>query len=158
METTTCLRCGNTDIHLGFIPIYRSQLYFQFYPEMYSTEEPVRIHAILCKSCGHIELIGDPAAFIPTTKRECPHCKAMYAYRKENERYPNVFTCQNCGRKFEVIPPKKCPHCGAVYIYSKDTIIEGSVVCQNCKKEFPYEESQDERDIFDAIEEDLGEE
>lgn len=158
MENTTCLRCGSTDIHLGFIPAYRTPLYFQFYPEFYNIEDPVKIHAILCKSCGHIELVADPTSIIPTTKRECPHCKAVYEYRMENEKYPDVFSCQNCGKEFEVSPPKKCPHCGAVYLYSKETIKEGAVVCQNCKKKFPYDESQDEQDIFDAIEDDLKEE
>jgi len=62
--------------------------------------EAVLLNAILCISCGHTELIADLGVFTPGTRRKCPHCQAIYSYRKEDELSPRVVRCPNCNKEF----------------------------------------------------------
>ena len=76
----------------------------------------------------------------------------------------NSVICMDCGH-IELIGnlgsialggPSKCPHCNAVFSYSEDQIIEGSVRCQNCNKEFSVVKPAPS--VLEEIEKDLLEE
>jgi len=81
----------------------------------------------------------------------CPHCKAVYRYKKNLHQYTSIRICQNCGKQFDVEEPTEterargdiryrraaCPYCEATYTYKKKHIQEnGMVVCQNCGESF----------------------
>jgi len=162
MNTRHCLRCGSTNLQAGIIYDYwqygKTNLTFHWKPETPFGVDSLPLHAVLCKSCGHVELIANLDAFIPTTRRECPHCKAIYSYRQEYEISPNIVKCQNCHKTFKIYPPKKCPSCGAVYLYSTKKIKEGTTICQNCGKLFLIQDSNKSDELIDDIEEGLQKE
>jgi phage FluMu protein Com len=159
MNKRACLRCGSTDLQPGVIydcwQYGKTQLAFEWNVGRHLGPDSVPLNAIICKSCGHTELIASMDAFIPSTRRECPYCKAIYSYREKDESAPNVVRCYNCNNEFEIYPPKKCPSCGAVYLYSKEMTKEGTVVCQNCGKLFLIQKSTESGDLIDEIAEDL---
>jgi hypothetical protein len=41
-------------------------------------------------------------AMLPV-KGQCPHCNAVYVYSLSKTEYARTVTCQNCGRRFEVV-------------------------------------------------------
>jgi len=102
----TCLRCGSTELQNGFIYDYRQpvqvQMTFHWKPESTVESDSIPLFAILCKSCGHIELIANTEIFIPPTIRACPHCKATYSYRIKEELSPTIVRCANCGKEFKI--------------------------------------------------------
>ncbi len=104
MTITRCIRCGGEDIHRGRLPTdnfpYINELIWKSEsPDMIEDE---RIVAILCKSCGHIELVAASNMIGQKIQRKCPHCKAQYAYRIPTDTYEKVVECQNCGKKFGI--------------------------------------------------------
>ena len=156
MTSRHCLRCGSTDLLSGVIyerdEYGRNVLRFQWKPDSVWEPDSVKLNAIMCKSCGYTELIADLDVFIPKVERECPHCKKIYAYREEDKIGEDLVKCPYCEKKFKIHPPKKCPYCGAVYLYNKEMILEGTVVCQNCSKVFPIDESSKSEGVIDDIE------
>lgn len=159
MDKRRCLRCGSTDLIPGVI--YDSMEYgkrsltFEWTPDKAWNTSSVPLNAILCKSCGNTELIANLDIFIPTTRRECPHCKRIYAYREEDEISLNTVRCPYCGSAFRIDPPIKCPSCGAVYLYGPEKIKEGTVICQNCGKLFLTTSKEESDTLMDDLEEDL---
>lgn len=145
MKKRTCLRCGSMDLYTGVIfdqtQYAKSPLIFRRKSELQSGPDYVPLNAILCKTCGHIELLANPGSFIQPRRRECPHCGAIYSYRIEDEILTNVVRCYNCNKEFGIHPPIVCPSCGATYLYSKERVIEGTVVCQNCEMVILVEDS-----------------
>ena len=106
MAKRTCLRCGGTDLILGVIYDYalhdKSPLTFQPGTDTSFWRESITINAILCKSCGHTELVASPSAFLTAKRRTCPHCKAVYSYREQDEVILGVVRCHNCNKEFEI--------------------------------------------------------
>lgn len=105
MKITRCIRCGGTDIHLGALPnpVYPSSTFsLTWRSDSPDNIEDQEIIAILCKSCGHIELISASTMIGQKVQRECPHCHAHYIYRIPEDTYEKVVECQNCGRTFEI--------------------------------------------------------
>jgi len=104
MAMTRCIRCGGADIYRGRLPIgsfpYTDEIIWKSEsPEMIEDE---RIVAILCKSCGHIELIAESNLIGQKVQQKCPFCKAQYAYRLPTDTYEKTVECQNCGKKFVI--------------------------------------------------------
>ncbi|KXH77183.1 MAG: hypothetical protein AM326_05580 [Candidatus Thorarchaeota archaeon SMTZ-45] len=68
MNIRHCLRCGSTDLQAGVIYDYREygkpQISFHWKPESILGMDSVSLHAILCKFCGHTELVANIDAFI----------------------------------------------------------------------------------------------
>jgi predicted Zn finger-like uncharacterized protein len=120
----TCLRCGGTDLQKGVIYEYfqygKELMEFYWRPES-KAEDSIPLYAILCKSCGHTELVADPDGFIKFTKLACPHCKAIYAYRINEELSPATVRCSNCNKEFEV--------------YSSETTTESDVLIDEIEKD-----------------------
>ncbi len=162
MKPSQCLRCGSTDLQYGVIYDYweagKSRMTFNWKRESALGPDYVPLEAILCKSCGHIELIADFEVFIPKTRRECPHCHALYSYRLDLEQSQNTVRCPNCNKEFIIYPPKKCPSCGAVYLYNQADVVEETIVCQNCGKSFLFHDSDESSELISDSEEDLIEE
>ncbi|TFH06646.1 MAG: hypothetical protein E4H14_10390 [Candidatus Thorarchaeota archaeon] len=107
MKITHCLRCQSTNLQEGTIYEYAQNYYV----------EPMRIHwkakpnimadsaplsAIVCKACGHIELVIDPYIAQEPCQHQCPHCKAVYYYRIADEAIHYKVKCQNCGKEFQI--------------------------------------------------------
>jgi len=120
--------------------------------------DAVILNAIVCMSCGHTELVADLGIYAPSTRYECPQCKAVYAYYEEDEISPNVVKCQNCNKTFNIPTPRKCPLCEAVYRYSQEKIKEGAIICQNCGNLFLIQDSGESDQLIDDIEAGLKEE
>ena len=60
MEIEHCLRCGSVDIHLGAL----SQDVTMLSPILWKSQSSgilgdVLVNGILCKFCGHIEIVAD---------------------------------------------------------------------------------------------------
>ncbi len=101
MRISNCLRCGSTDIHPGILPINRGLFIDEIMwksknPEMVEDESVI---AVLCKSCGHIELIASSAMIGTMVQQTCPYCNATYTYRIPAGESRIIVTCQNCSRK-----------------------------------------------------------
>ncbi|MDH4213035.1 MAG: hypothetical protein OEV85_03860 [Candidatus Thorarchaeota archaeon] len=108
MKSRSCLRCGNANLQSGVIFEYH------YYPHLKSPMEFTRIsdqkdeldstplEAILCKSCGHVELVVNADSLIEYTRLTCPHCKAIYSYRMKTEEFPIKVRCANCNKEFKV--------------------------------------------------------
>ncbi|TFG99435.1 hypothetical protein E4H12_02785 [Candidatus Thorarchaeota archaeon] len=107
MKIEYCLRCNSTKLEEGVIYEYTPQHFV----------EPIRVHwkvalhiradsapikAIVCKSCGHIELVIHDYAKIDPHQYQCPHCRATYYYHLDAESDTHSVKCQNCGKKFEI--------------------------------------------------------
>jgi uncharacterized Zn-finger protein len=159
VDKRRCLRCGGTDLIPGviydFMEYGKRGLTFEWTPDHVWNPSSVPLNAILCKSCGHTEFIANLDIFIPTTQRECPHCKRIYAYREDDEISPKTVKCPYCHNVFKIDPPIKCPLCGAVYLYSPEKIKEGTAICQNCGKLFLTSDAEESDILMDALEEDL---
>lgn len=108
MTERTCLRCGKTNLILGVIYDYsyreKAPLTFQVKSEAFYGGKPITINAILCKSCGHTELVGDLSEIVPPKHRVCPHCKASYSYKEQDEALLGVVRCYNCSKEFAIEP------------------------------------------------------
>ena len=108
MTKGTCLRCGGTDLKLGVIYDYsirdKNPLTFQSKSEAFYGGKPITTNAILCKSCGHIELVADLSDILPPKRRACPYCKAVYSYKEQEEALLGLVKCFNCGKEFSLEP------------------------------------------------------
>lgn len=108
MKKGTCLRCGSTDLKLGIIYDYsyreKNPITFQSKSESFYGGKPITINAILCKSCGHTELVADLSEVRPPKRRKCPHCKAVYSYKEKEDVILGLVTCHNCGKEFATEP------------------------------------------------------
>jgi transcription elongation factor Elf1 len=133
----------------------KSRMTFNWKHESSLGPDYVPLDAFVCKSCGHIELIADFEVFIPITRRECPHCHALYSYRLNLELPQNIVRCSNCNKEFIVYPPKKCPSCGAVYLYNQANVVDETIVCQNCGKSFLFQNSDQSNESTSDIEDEL---
>ncbi len=162
MTDRYCLRCGSTKLQPGVIydhfQVSREQLMVHWKSNSVFGGDAVLLHAIVCMSCGHTELVADLGIYAPSTRYECPHCKTVYAYYEKDEISPNVVRCQNCNKTFKIPAPKKCPLCGAVYLYSQEKIREGAITCQNCGNLFLIQDSTENDQLIDDIEAGLQEE
>ena len=78
----------------------KNPITFQSKSEAFYGGTPIAINAILCKSCGHTELVGDLSEVRPPKRSKCPHCKAVYSYKEQGEALLGVVTCFNCGKEF----------------------------------------------------------
>jgi len=81
------------------------KVHWKVAPHLRAGSAPVA--AIICKSCGHIELVLRDYANIDPHQHRCPHCRAIYYYRLTETDGPQSFTCQNCGKNFQVQDPEK---------------------------------------------------
>lgn len=101
MNPKSCLRCGSIDLQAGVIydseKFSKSPLMFRWKLESSFGTDMVLLDAILCKSCGHTELVVDIEVFLRPKK--CPSCGASYRYSKEKIKEGTV-ACQNCGNLF----------------------------------------------------------
>ena len=108
MTKRTCLRCESTDLTLGVIYDYfhqtKAPITFQAKSEVFYGGKPTAINAILCKSCGHTELVADLSEFMPPKRRVCPHCKASYSYQEQGDAVLGLVKCFNCNNEFEIEP------------------------------------------------------
>jgi len=99
-----CLRCRSTDLKLGVIYDYshneKAPLTFQSKSEAFYGGKPITTNAILCKACGHIELVADLSEVLPPKRRACPYCKAVYSYKEREEALLGMVKCYNCGKEF----------------------------------------------------------
>ena len=105
IKITKCIRCGRTDIRQGVLSTYvYPQLEYDitWKPKSPDKIEEQEIIAILCKSCGHIELVSANTMIGQKVQRECPYCRACYIYRIPVDTYEKVVECQNCGKKFGI--------------------------------------------------------
>jgi len=107
MKIRTCLRCGSTNLQKGVIyeyyyPSTKSPMTFNWISDQKDEFDSTPLEAILCKSCGHVELVVDSDSLIEYTRLTCPHCKAMYSYRIKTEEYPIKVRCSNCNKEFNV--------------------------------------------------------
>lgn len=107
MEIEHCLRCGSTDIHFGSLSIDTTMIsLIQWKSKSARFLGDVIVNGILCKFCGHIELVADSEIIGPKSRQTCPHCKASYSYDMRNIVEGEV-VCQNCTKRFPVIYAEK---------------------------------------------------
>ncbi len=101
----TCLRCGKTNLMLGVIYDYshreKAPITFQSKSEVFYGGKPIVLNAILCKSCGHTELVADLSEVSSPKRYVCPHCKASYSYKVQDL---GVVKCYNCNKEFTIEP------------------------------------------------------
>ncbi|MFW9957411.1 MAG: MJ0042-type zinc finger domain-containing protein [Candidatus Odinarchaeota archaeon] len=108
MKIRSCLRCGSTNLQKGVIYDYyyyltsKTPLTFNWLSDQKEEFESTPLEAILCKSCGHVELVVDADSLIEYTRLTCPHCKAIYSYRIKAEESPIKVRCANCNKEFKV--------------------------------------------------------
>ncbi len=111
MSERTCLRCGKTDLKLGVIYDYsyreKAPITFQPKSEFFYGGKPITISAILCKSCGHTELVADLSEIKPPKRYVCPHCNASYTYKEQDEAILGIIRCYNCNKEFTIEPDKE---------------------------------------------------
>ena len=81
------------------------EVHWKIAPHLMADSAP--IEAIVCKSCGHIELMIQNYSFIDPQQYQCPHCRAIYYYRLDAEDDEHIVECQNCGENFDVVTPRE---------------------------------------------------
>jgi hypothetical protein len=82
----------------------KAPLTFQSKSEAFYGGKPITMNAILCKSCGHTELVADLSEFMPSKRRVCPYCKAIYSYKEQDEVLLGIVKCYNCSKEFAIEP------------------------------------------------------
>jgi len=106
MKIRTCIRCGGTNLQRGVIydyyPYGKSQMTVHWTSDPKTEFDSTPLLAVVCKDCGHAELVVDPDVFIESTRLTCPHCKAIYSYRIRAEEIPLKVRCANCNKEFKV--------------------------------------------------------
>ena len=114
MKIDHCLRCNSSKLEKGIIFDYAyhrgrgsepMKVHWKIAPHIRGESAP--IEAIVCKTCGHIELMIQNYSFIDPHQYQCPHCRAIYYYRLDAEDNEYIVECQNCGENFEVEDPRE---------------------------------------------------
>ena len=107
MKIKHCLRCNSTKLEKGVIYNYGTRHYLEpiavhwkVAPHLRADSAPIA--AIICKSCGHIELLIQEYANIDPRQYQCPHCKAIYYYHLDWDDDPYSLICQNCDKSFQI--------------------------------------------------------
>jgi transposase-like protein len=76
------------------------KVHWKIAPHIRADSAPIT--AIVCKSCGHVELIILNYANIDPHQQQCPHCRAIYYYVRDATDGTQSVTCQNCGKDFQI--------------------------------------------------------
>jgi transcription elongation factor Elf1 len=107
MKFEHCLRCNSKNLEKGVIFDYSYGKYrdpmevnWKIAPHIRGDSAP--IEAIICKSCGHIELVISNYSFKDPHQYQCPHCNAIYYYMLDSDDETQIVECQNCGKKFTI--------------------------------------------------------
>ena len=112
MKIEHCLRCNSKKLERGVIYEYASnsfpspmRVHWKLAPHIRADSAPIT--AIVCKSCGHIELTILKYENIDPIQYKCPHCKAIYYYKLPLEEDTPSVECQNCGKVFQIEDSKE---------------------------------------------------
>ena len=111
MKIEYCLRCNSTKLEMGVIYEYSQykiepmRVHWKVAPHLRADSAPVAV--IICKSCGHIELVLHDYANIDSRQHRCPHCRAVYYYHLDAEYETHSLKCQNCGKSFQIEDSRK---------------------------------------------------
>lgn len=70
------------------------------------------VHSLICKECGHENIIADEAEDAPGDYN-CPHCGAVLDYQYGFESEDKEWVCRQCGKLISDTE-YRCPHCDAL--------------------------------------------
>ena len=76
------------------------RVHWKVAPHLRADSAPIA--AIICKSCGHIELVLRDYTNIDPRQHQCPHCRAIYYYQHDAVDDTNSVECQNCALEFQI--------------------------------------------------------